>query len=256
MTRRKKTVAEQDATLDAVVNPTGAGEDSAVRELLQGEMATASDSEALEIALALRQIIRGQDMTLEQLKRQEQEIAVLKAEAAARDEATRRWQEDQKKFLDEVRDAAEKLRKTGLELDRLKAKAAQDTVAIMTEARMSAKLSAAKFDAELERMPKRTVLSPGNLIITTENGHQTTRLLPEEIRIRHRVWRLEPGVPTDVPEVVADLYSNRVRDKNVNRRMEKAMSEYLEANELKRKLDEIRKEAEAPYDPTKAPSPL
>lgn len=246
---------DSEEALRSKVLRTGAGEDPVIKDLVGGKMAGATDSEALDMALALRQIIRGQEMTLEQLKRQEQEIAKLKEEAAARDKANEKWQTDQQKFMQEVMDRAESLKATGDQLDKIKANAAAETQKAYQQAMAAAKSDALKFEQELARMPKVTVTSGGVPKLTHSGGRPSVVLLPEEVRIKHRRWSLQPGVPTEVPEVVAKALENRKKDKRQQRQLEQALQADLEASELNKRMAEIRKD-EVPYDPNKVTGPI
>lgn len=261
--KRKDTTARAEEALSKVVNPTGAGEDPVIQDLLNGEMATASDKDALDMALAMQQILRGQNSLLELVKQNtaegaemRAELARMKQEAAERDAAVEKWQNDQQKFLQEVMDRAESLRLKGEALDRKRAEASQLTAEEMKKARINIREDMRKFDEFLAHQPLVTVVAPGDVIMTQVNGQPSMKVLPMVIKIKHRQWVLPPGRRMEVPQIVADALYAKLESQAKNTELQDALSSNMEAYALRDKMRELRKKDEAPYDPSAAPSPI
>ena len=92
-------VREQEV-LSSQVRLDGKGEDPAVAALLSPEFETMSNTEALNVALALQQLVRGVNSLLDNDKIMGEEISKLKARMDAQDRDARLWEEDRKKFLE------------------------------------------------------------------------------------------------------------------------------------------------------------
>ena len=210
----------------------GKGEDPVVRDLLSKEFTTASNLDAVQIALALQALIRGQDSLLEQVKQSgeigrkaSEEIAHIKEHMDLVDRTLEAYQNDQKKFIQDTLDRAEKLRKTGTEKDRT---VAQAQLELQNEIKMAGARNATdlmNFHAEIENGPKEVIMSPGKLEMVNVQGHLEAKLFKEEIRIKDRVWILEPGVPTEVPVFVAEALRQRRKTELETKEREATMSE-------------------------------
>lgn len=251
---REDVVAKSEEALNSTVRTDGVGEDPVVKEILNGGLSKASDQEALDMALALRQIIRGQEQTLEQIAKQNAEIAQLKQEAAARDEAARKFNENQQKFLDDVRAAADSLRLKGAELDKLKANAARETQKAYQDALAKAKTDALEFEQALARMPKVQVMSGGVPLMTMQNGQPAIRIKPEIVRIKTKTWVLPPGKMVEVPMIVAEVLSERRAGQEKTEKLTNVMSQYPDIDKYQEAMNDLRKD-EAPYDPNAVPPP-
>lgn len=249
--------------LASPINPTGAGEDRVVRELVEGKMADASNREALEMQLALDQIVKGQASLLEMMKlntaegaKTREQVAELRKRMDETDEAERKFNEDQQRFIQDVIDKALSKKLTGVEADKLKANAAEETRKIFNDAQAKNAADRMRFEEEIQRMPKVSVASPGVLEIVNVNGRQTSRLVPEVIRIKHLTWVIPPGKVVEVPKIVAEVISDKRKSQQETAELEDALSNNLEAGELHRKMIEIKNRTEGKYDPTRAPSPI
>lgn len=195
------------------VNISGHGEDPAVRAMLSEGFVKATDSEALSVALALQQIMRGQDSILERMNHNDakmaEEFARLQKRMAEYDEKAASFETDRHKFLQEVDNMAEQVRAVGTERDKLLARGGKMFEEALAKANAERVTGRLNFDAELLTMPTETVVSPGRLEVGYVNGAQTTRISPEVIRIKHRAWTLPPGRVVEVPKVVAEVLRQR-----------------------------------------------
>jgi hypothetical protein len=219
------------ANPETKINITGNGEDQVVRDLLSKDFAKASNLDAVEIALALQAIIRGQDSLLEQVKQSgeigrkaAEEIAHIKEHMALVDQTLESYQNDQQKFIQDTLDRAEKLRKSGDDKDKIIAGAAID---YQNEIKMAGAKNASdlmKFHEEIEKGPKEIVVSSGKFEMATVNGHLEAKLFNEEVRIKDRVWILIPGVPTEVPVFVADALRQRRKQEMETKEREATLS--------------------------------
>jgi hypothetical protein len=118
MPRSKKKLDKSDEALNSPVNLSGAGEDQVVKDLLSDKFVKGTNAEALEIGMALQQIIRGQSALLENQSAFTDQIAKLRQRMDEMDKAASRWEQDREGFIQEVLDRAEKLRATGDAKDR------------------------------------------------------------------------------------------------------------------------------------------
>lgn len=234
MPRAKKDPQE---ALSKIVRKDGVGEDQAIQDL--HTISTASNLEAVEIAMALQQIIRGQDSLLANQTSMGEEIARIKQHMAEVDEATEKYNTDQKKFIEDVLSQAESLKVSGDAKDKLIANAAQTTAKAMAEARANIVNDRLKFEEDLSKMPKVTIVSAGVPEIVNINGHMEMRVFPEEIRIKHKVWRLPPGQPVSVPEIVSKAIEQRRKSQQETYERQAAMQKNLEQGELEHEMQRI-----------------
>src|SRR5512139_2233616 len=124
MPRKSKAKKDEQEVLNAPVNMSGAGEDPAVKALLSDEFVQGTNSQAVEIGLALQQLIRGQNALLNNQDQFSTELVQLRKRMDEMDKAAERWQNDRENFVQEVLDKAESLKATGFEKDKIIAKGA------------------------------------------------------------------------------------------------------------------------------------
>lgn len=228
----RKSKAEQENTLDKKVRMDGVGEDPAVKAVLSDDFVQGTNLEATEIAVALQQILRGQQAQGLELAKINQRMNRMDEEALARDK-------EQKKYIENVLNKAERLKATGAEKDKIMA----DGIALaqneFTKARAKIASNALAFEEELKNMPTETVVSPGELVTVMENGQQVSKIMDEVIRIKHKTWVLPPGQAVQVPKIVADRLRQIRRGQEEQRLRKQALSENLEAEKLAKKWREI-----------------
>lgn len=212
---------EQLERLNSQVRLDGVGEDPAVKAMLSPEFAEMPNSQALDIALALQDLIRGQNSILSNQKEQAEELGKLRERMDKYDKAEEAWKKDRAGFIEKVRSRAEDLRiEDPKEKARLQARVAKELQAEIQRQVAEQTLQESKLKQMLETMPKVIVTSPGKLESVNEGGVIHQRLVPEVIKLRNFSFVLQPGVPTEVPQLIAEeFYSRqRVQQENMERK--------------------------------------
>lgn len=222
---KTKDKTQQAEALESTVNISGTGEDPAVRALLSDEFVDGSNKEASDIAMALVQIIRGQKMLGEQVAKINERMSEMDKDALKRED-------EQKKYIQEVLDKAESLKKTGAEKDRIIARGSQVYADAMKAAHALLASNAIAFEEALRTMPTESVVSPGELIVVNENGQQVSKLIPEVIRIRNKTWVIPPGIITNVPKIVAERMRSKRKSEAETDERKKLLSSNLESSKL------------------------
>lgn len=213
--------AEQMERLNSQVRLDGKGEDPIIQAVLSDDFANAKNSEAIEIALMLQQLIRGQNSMLSQQEQLNEELSKLRGRMDGYDRDAKKWNESREDFIKEQLEKAEDLRISDpKERERLLAREAQHVQATIQQKMAENAVEKMKFDALLESMPKEVILPMGRIITVNENGVVQQRVESEIIRIKHRSWVLQPGVPTEVPKLVADEWKarNKMQMENAERK--------------------------------------
>jgi len=241
MAKKKLTADEQKAremeVWESKVNPTGEGEDPVIKGL-QG-FSGMSNKDALEVALALQQLIRGQNSLLENQDKFGDQINRLRERMDEMDKQAMRWETDRQRFVEEVTRRADQLRLTEEGQGRVRAQAAIDLADETRKARASIAVDRQQYDRWLELQPKETVVSPGKVITITEGGQQQARLIPEEVRIKHRIWKFPPGVAVVVPQPIAETLRSRRRSEEETQARQAVMMKNLESSKLEAAMKEI-----------------
>lgn len=237
MPRKKKLSAAEQASQEAEIlnkkiNPTGEGEHEAIKALMSPEFERMSNLDAAQVALMLQEIVRGQNSLLANYEQTNIQIARIMERQDQVDREVAARLEAQNKFVEEILDRAEDLKRTGEANDKLIAHG----VAQFQEARSKAVANkAAKniaFRQKIASEPKQMVISPGQLISTMDHGHQVTKILPEEVRISDMRWVLPPGVPVEVPVTVAEVLAQRRASQIETHKRAELLGKNLEATKL------------------------
>lgn len=237
--RPEDVAAREREILTKKVRTDGEGEDPAVRAMLSNQFTEGTNAEALDIALAMQQLLKGNAALLENDRKFADELNALKAKMAKIDDDAARWEHDRERWLNEIMDRAEKLRVRESELDKIQAEAAVDMANKIQEAKAHVVINQQMFDEALSKEPKETITSPGVVEIVMENGSPVAKLFNEEIRIKHRRWILRPGVPTELPKSVAEMYRNKKRSEQETAERQKAMMANMESGKLAQKMKDI-----------------
>jgi len=241
MTARKKTtrdIARETAAMEAPVNLSGRGEDPAVQALLDSSFPHLPNSEALDIALALQQILRGQNSILGQQETMGQEIVRLRKQMAEYDEAARKWNEERDKFQDEMDARFERLRIDDEEArTRLVAKQTQSAADAAARARAVVIERKKNLEKRLLEEPKETVVVPGKVKMIRNGSEIKPVVMPVVVRIGQLEWRLQPGVPTQVPRSVAQRIKTLEREEEE----QEARKRLLDASGAIKNIDEVRR---------------
>jgi hypothetical protein len=200
---------------------------------------TMPNVEALDVALALQQIIRGQESLLSNQEKFGKELSDLRGRMDAYDKAEIEFNENKEKFIEKVVARSESLKATGDKKDRILAKGALMMQSAVKDARASIVSDNLAFEEKLARMPRVTVTSPGKLETIMQGGVPTPVMFPEEIRIKHKVWVLRPGVPTEVPEIVAKALDDRRKVEAENASRSELLQKNLNNDELISRMRDI-----------------
>jgi hypothetical protein len=240
MARKKLTPNDQaQKEREALVSPVrldGQGEHPAIQELLSSEFEQMSNLDASQIALILQQIIRGQNSLMEQNSIQ---IAQIRERQDQIDKRIADELASNRKFIEDVLDRAEDLKRAGIEHDRLVAKG----VSQYQEAKENAVAQMAQrnllYAQTLANEPKVTIVSPGQVITTMEHGQQIAKIIPEEVRIRDRIWRFPIGVPVEVPKSIADFLTQRRISQTETLKRQELLSKNMETTKLAEEWNKI-----------------
>lgn len=228
--------------MEKPVNLSGGGEDQVIKDLLSPSFATLPDTKALDIALALQQLVRGQESILNQVASNNQavteELRRMQERMDEYDKASAKWNEDKEKFIQEVVDRAERTIGAA-DKDKLIAQGVEIHKKALETARAEAINSRLRFEYELAHMPTETIVSPGRLEMVQQGGAQVPKLFSEEVRIRHKVWILKPGEVTVVPKIVADLVRERRLMESETEERREALGKNLRDDQLAKRMNEI-----------------
>jgi hypothetical protein len=222
---RRSSPTSREEILQKQIRRDGQGEDPVVQALVSKEFGSMPNSEALQIALQLQAILSGQQSLLANQDKYAQELARLQQRMDARDQADAKWEQDRKSFIEDVLSKAEGLRPPTPEgRDRLQAKGAEQVQQAMAQARVDAANRRLMFANEIANGPKETIISAGELEMSSQNGQPVMVQFEEQIKIMDRTWSLPIGVPTVVPKVVADVWRQKQRTREELRRRGQAIS--------------------------------
>ena len=218
MTKRTKTIeqtieskrdyAREAAVMNTQIRLDGVGEHPAIQAAASPEFATMSNQEALQIALQLQDIAKGQASILQNLSANQalltEQVVKMNERMKKYDEDAEKWNTDRDKFLLDINEKANKLRVTD------PSKRADMAARVMAEeqqmlqiARAERETNKLKFKEMIARAPKVTIVSHGVMETGRIGDQQVTRLAPDVIRIKEVSWVLQPGILTEVPDFVA-----------------------------------------------------
>lgn len=220
--------AFEQEQLNRPVRTDGEGESEAVKTLLSPEFEQMSNLDATSVALLLQEIIRGQNSLLARVNETGLEIAKLKEHQAHADQRVAEMVESSRKEIEEVLSKSSKLKATGDRKDKIVARGAQQFTEAVQSARAKNASDKLLFEQQLKNMPKEQVISPGSWIQTKEG----MRLIPEEVRIKHKVWYLQPGVPTIVPVCVAEALRSRRQSQAHTDKLRSVLGKQMEQEKL------------------------
>ena len=230
--RRSPTSPTDNETLNQTVDVSGNDPSPVVNALTDAKFIEGSNFEVSQIALLLQQLVRGQQSLLANYEQTNIEIAKLRERQDQIDKQTAERFTAQQGEIADILNRAEKLKLTGDKRDKVIAKGVRMYEKAKADAIANKAVDRLAFDRLLASQPKEIVVSPGRLETVIENGAQVPKMFPEEIRIKHRVWYLQPGVATEVPKAVADILRQRsASDAETNKR-KALLSKHLEASVL------------------------
>lgn len=206
---KKLSPAEQAAHEATILNAPVDTSNKAVEALMSPEFEQMSNLNASQIALLLQELIRGQNSLLANANQNTIEIARLRERQDQADREIAERLESNQKFIEEVMDRAESLKRSGEAHDKLIANGVAQYEQAKQQAMAKAAVKNMAFREKLRKEEKVTVVSPGQLITTMENGQQVAKIMAEEVRVADMRWVLPPGRPVEVPKTIADILEQR-----------------------------------------------
>ena len=212
---------QEENILNSQVRLDGVGEDKVIQELLSDDFVKADNVDAMDIALALQELVRGQNSILGAMKGQGEAITKLQKRMDKMDKDAKRWEKDRAGFLESVQERSEKLKITDPEQKaRLIARESKRVQQEIQNAVANRSVDDIQFGAWIESQPKVTVTSMGRPVTVNRAGVIQVEMEPEVIRIRNKSWTLTPGIPTDIPQPVADEFYARqkIRQETIERK--------------------------------------
>lgn len=226
--KKQRDVVQESEVLNTQVRVDGVGEDPVIKALVSDEFATMPDTQAAQIGFQLQDLILKQNSVLEQIARgnvaaQEAQQKILER-MDEYDRTAKAWEEDRMKFAMQMEALADKVRAVGSDRESIQATGMKIAENAMKEARIKAANERIQVAQKLASEPKETVVSPGVLYITTTSeGQMKPLLIPETIIIKDQRYVLQPGVPTQVPHSVAQIFYQRQRSKAATQQMQDAL---------------------------------
>ena len=208
-------LAQQMEVLNTPVRKDGVGESSLIQAVVGNQFAEATNKDAIELAMLLQQVIRGQNSLLSKQDEMAEEINKLRGKMDGFDKAAKAWEDDRAGFLERVKERAEDLRIENPEqLAAMRAKAAQDVMREIQAQKADTSISRMRFEQGLNTQEKEMIMSPGRVATVNQGGVIHQVIEPEVIKIKHMSWTLQPGVPQLVPKLVANEFRSRQKIRN------------------------------------------
>jgi hypothetical protein len=233
MARKKKLLPEEQQALEQEqlnreIRADGQGESQVIKELLSDDFVQMSNLDAQGIALLLQQIIKGQNSLLSNYEQTNIQIAKLKEHQDKVDKRIAKMISTERREVEDVLHKASKLKATGAKKDKIIAQGAQMYTKAVQQAKASRASDKLKFEDQIRKMPTELVISPGEWINTREG----MRLIPQQIRIKHKIWTLPVGVPTTVPKIVAERMREIMRSTSETDQRKALLGKQVEQSKL------------------------
>lgn len=209
---------------------------------MMNRLAGATQMEAVNIGLALQQIVRGPSSLLANQNDPNvaQTIQRMRSRAAAQDAAAEAYEKNKEAFALDVIGQAEKIMPTGEKRDQIIARAMKEFQEARNNATAKQINKKLKLQYEIEHGAKETIAVTGQMINISQNGASTPVIVPEVIRIGSFVWRLAPGTHV-VPSIVAQRYRSIVKSRAEKEERKQVLLKNPEYNEAERKFGQIDK---------------
>jgi ribosomal protein L18E len=241
--RKSRSSQTRNTTSEEVLNrpidTQGNDPSPVVNALMSDDFLKGSNFDASQIALLLQQLVRQNQSLLANIETQGVEIARLREKQAQVDQEVAERLESSKRETQEILDKATKLKQTGNKKDKTIAKGVQMYQRAVNLAKANRVTDNLLFERQLREMPKETIVSPGTLMTVMENGSQVAKIFPEEVRIKHKVWYLQPGVQTEVPKAVADMLRTRRQSQAETSKRQQLLTQHKEASKLAHEWNSI-----------------
>ena len=197
----KPDINRRQAVLETEVRLDGRDESPVVNALTSSEFSNMNNLEATKIAILLKELLDGQKM-------QQDQINLIMQKIAERDEAARKYEQDQEKFMMDVYERAEKLKVTGNKKNKLLAKGANTYQKAHADAVAKQAVDKLNLDKKLAGEPLFEVISQGTIEMRSVDGVPHPTLVPEIVRLAHKKWVLPIGRPVKIPLSAARVYLN------------------------------------------------
>jgi len=212
--------------------------DPSVQEILR-KMPEATELESLQLMFQLQKVTRGPASIIESPELSDLKHKMLE-EAAKRDRAAAAFEADQQGFIEGLFNKGERIKRTGAEAEKIKAKASTTIAAQVQNARINQGLKRKKLEYDMKIAPTEKIFVRGvNTLLGGARSGQW-EVWPEEIRIGHLVWYLEAG-EHEVPRPVAEAYRQKLKSREEGAARKKALSRFQEDGALTREWDAINK---------------
>lgn len=234
---KKLSAADQAAHEAEILNAPIDTSNKIVEAVMSDEFVQMSNLDASQIALLLQELVRGQNSLLAQ---QSAQIARIQERQEQIDYEIASRLEEQKKFIEEVLDRAERtVQRTGEANDKLIAQGVAQYQEAVQRAKADKITKDLQFKQKLMKEPKVMIVSPGQLATLMENGQQVSRIIPEEVHIKGIHMRLPIGVPVEVPETIAKYLAERRQSQQETAQLSEVLSKHLESNKLAEEWNRI-----------------
>jgi len=241
MARKSKTTNLTEI-LSKEINPTGDGEHPIIQKILDPQTAYAPPAEIYELMSAFQNQILQVTSALNNMS---DKVSNLIDRVNAFDEASRRWDEDRKKFLEEVQAKAESLKITSPdEMERFQAQRAKELQDIYQDVRTKILLENKQREEQLDREPKVVVRGVGSVEMVTRNGIVVQELVPDAIQIGRRIYVFPPNQDVEVPQSIAQEYQSILEQRRILEQRKKLLdgNNPPEFNEVVSRWNELNKD--------------
>lgn len=211
---------EQEILQKPVSDFSGAGEAEVVQDILSDDFVEMGEAEALDLALALQQLVRGQASILANQQNMEGELARLKADAERRDRVMEEYKADQEKFFQRVREEGQSLKADEQTKARMLERS-QQTLSEMTAFHRHEKNAVRE---KMRNEPKESVVWPGESFLSREGSQAVQRSRPLVVHINGETFTAKIGDVVQVPQCVAARLREIERTKEENNERRKVLS--------------------------------
>jgi len=227
----------------------GGNSDPAINALVSEEFIQMSNLDVSQIALLLQQVVRGQNSLMSMAQKNSEDIIRLKERQEQIDKESIERIATQRTEIEDILNRAEKLKATGGKKDKLIAKGVKQYQDAVKHARASQTTDRLIFEKKMAAEPQEYVVARGQLMTVMEHGQQVVRIAAEEIRIKHKMWQLQPGIPTKVPQSVAQVLRDRYASQDQTEKLKGALSKQMHANKLAEEWNKQQGSGAMPYVP-------
>jgi hypothetical protein len=238
--------------VDLLTRPIGDFSQEKVIQLFLDRITTASDTEAIRLALALQQFIRGDASLLSNLDDPSVAAVVQKELALAeKTEAySRKWEEDRAGFIEEMDTMRESHLPAREKRDAVIAAGVKTYQNAQQQATAEKNERRLRFEYEVSNGPKEMIHVVGVPETQIIQGAITQVIQPEIIRVMHKTFVYPPGDHL-VPAVIAKRYKEilKGRAENQARRSAMRLNDNHSYNEVERRNAQINQEFGSKREP-------